>query len=102
MTQELQDKIRAIAEYDEGDMNLKLTEIEIEEHSRYLTSMDWLHPVAMKVKGQLKQSKAMHWQFYNANIALSLSSEPINGEYIDLFNDCYKAIQLLNQMKEKK
>jgi hypothetical protein len=89
---------------------------------KYLTSLDWLHPVAMKVMEGIRAKELELIDYYNnqpfrvdgdvnheviyakqkiriehgiSNILLACSFAPINGEYIDLFNAVYEGIVYL-------
>lgn len=72
------------------------------KNMRYGTSMDWLHPVALKAYSELIDCQ------YNdisditdkcETIQSAMMRKPINGQYIDLFNAVYEAILLINQNK---
>lgn len=67
---------------------------------KYATSMDWLHPVAMKVLKSLQcEDKGdLPSEFWNVVNCCSLP--PINGQYIDLFKANYEAILFIKQNKE--
>ena len=71
-------------------------------HLKYATSMDWLHPVAIKAYSELIDCK------YNdisditdrcQTIQVAILRKPVNGQYIDLFNAVYEAILFINQNK---
>lgn len=62
---------------------------------KYATSMDWLHLVAIKVYYELPNKKVT----LTSNIKNALLCEPVNGQYIDLFNAVYEAILFINQNK---
>jgi hypothetical protein len=89
---------------------------------KYLTSLDWLHPVAMKLLNELRAKELELIDYYNnqpfhvddivnqeviyakrkfrnggaiTNILLACSAAPINNEYIDLFNAVYDGIVYL-------
>lgn len=76
---------------------------------KYLTSLDWLHPVAMKVVDELiKISKEnatttdAAWAICKlaSKIRMSCGKKPnSNGEYTDLFNAVYEGILFINQYK---
>lgn len=90
--------------------------------SKYLTSMDWIHPVAMKVLDELIAESDNLAEYYNnlplfseeareakqmdkvenlnIGIRLSIIEKPINGEYIALFEAVYNGVKFLNQQKE--
>jgi hypothetical protein len=117
MNKELQDKIRVIAEYDGytvydkryprnhgiggGDVWNVRKDI-ILQKCKYLTSLDWLHPVAMKVidDGEKIENPFM-WEEHIQPIYRACWQKHVNGEYIDLFNAVYDAIMFLKQVKEK-
>jgi hypothetical protein len=96
-----QEKIKAIAEYDgmstfetEHDLFFKRGVGCTPEnydyhllHLKYLTSLDWLHPVVMKLIDELRQLKdgedLQHMHFV---LRHHCAIPPVNGEYRDLFN----------------
>ncbi len=121
MTQELKDKLRVVAEHDgweflvdpaNGTLHVyfKNEKKFIERNERYLdgflpalkynTSLDTLHPLAMKVMSEIfglpDSNKTRH------AIIVACAVSPINGEYIDLFNAVHDGIIFLNQQKEQK
>ena len=67
-----------------------------------LTSLDWLHTVAMKVLGELNE---LNYSYEEASIRYLITrgcvKKPINGEYVDLFNAVYDGIVFLNDLKSK-
>ena len=114
MTQETLTKIETIAIYDgwEEDCILEPGSTMLWRHKErdgfrwfkdmpYLTSLDWLHPVAMKVLGEPKLKDKSDGITIIAKIIRACSSAPINGEYIALFNAVYDGIVFLNQLKSK-
>lgn len=71
---------------------------------KYLTSLDWLHPVAMDVIEQIivsikKGESYSQALLLRSSILSKLQERPINGEYIDLFNAVYEGIVYLNSTK---
>jgi hypothetical protein len=76
-------------------------------YMKYLTSLDWLHPVAMDVMDKLTElfNTTMHGDVFMPaldliyNIKRACYIRPINGEYIDLFNAVYEGIVYLNSTK---
>lgn len=68
---------------------------------KYLTSLDWLHPVAMKLLNELRQLKdgedLQHMIFV---LRHHCAIPPINGEYRDLLNAVYDGIEFLNRQKK--
>jgi hypothetical protein len=89
---------------------------------KYLTSLDWLHPVAMRVLKELRAKELKLIDYYNnqpfhvegdlnetvlkaksinkleqmvANMHYAFLCDPVNGEYIDLFNAVYYGIVYL-------
>ena len=108
-----QDKIKVIAEYDgmstfetEHDLFFKRGVGCTPEnydyhllHLKHLTSLDSLHPVAMKVLNSLtcEDKGDLPTEFWN--IVNCCHFPPINGEYIDLFNAVYDGIEFLNSNK---
>jgi hypothetical protein len=74
---------------------------------RYLTSLDWLHPAAMKVLDELDVMISKSKSDYESTgigvkgyfIRHACQYKPVNGEYIDLFNAVYEGIEFLNQNK---
>lgn len=136
MTQE--EKIKVVAEYDgwkvipEGTYNECHNQttwyghggnfgcyhdIKSEAEMLYITSMDWLHPIAMKVIDELKQRVLITANQYTGsddndkplyaiikdaeyrigNIQSHCSFEPVLDQYIDLFNSTYEGIELINK-----
>jgi hypothetical protein len=127
----MNEKIKTIADYDGWE--LCVTGILYEkigtnqplqylDNLPYLTSLDWLHPVAMKVMEGIRAKELELIDYYNnqpfhvdgdvnqeviygrqkvrigrliTNILLACSNRPINGEYIDLFNAVYDGIVYL-------
>lgn len=112
----IQDKIKAIAEYDEWredevvDIGGRLYNNPQRAHlgdnlgegfaflgdMKYLTSLDWLHPVAMKVLDDLRKLKEgedlSHMIFV---LRHHCAIKPNNGEYWDLFNAVYDGLLFL-------
>jgi hypothetical protein len=96
---------------------------------KYLISLDWLHPVAMKVLKELRAKELKLIDYYNnqpfhvdgdvnqivlkaksinkleqvvSNMHYAFLCDPVNGEYIDLFNAVYDGIvylKIANQWK---
>jgi len=74
---------------------------------KYLTSLDWLHLVAMKVLDELDVMISKSKSDYESTgigakgyfIRHSCQYKPINGEYIDLFNAVYDGIVFLKSNK---
>lgn len=110
-----QDKVKVIAEYD-GWVNTGLLHPFKPENGyqyrkegligvswlpkmQYLTSLDWLHPVAMKVLKSLECEDKCDLPSEFWNIVNCCHLQPINGEYIDLFNAVYDGIVFLNSNK---
>ena len=58
----------------------------------YLTSLDWIHPVAMKVLDGLRNVQDEQKSYYISSIRAHCSTSPINGEYIDSFNATVEGI----------
>lgn len=98
----LQEKLEAIRVYD-NVINW--------DTKTYLTLLDWLHPVAMKVKNKLSHMKNTSGFDYTENLTCTslynlimrgCTQEPnSNGEYTDLFNAVYDGIQFINEYKNK-
>lgn len=71
-----------------------------EKELKYLTSLDWLHPVAMNVLDKLTElfNDTLDGDVFvpvsdlEYNIKRSCYIRPINGEYIDLFNATVEGI----------
>lgn len=67
----------------------------------YLTSMDWLHPIAMKVREKLRiigtHKAYKHVQYIDCACCL----DTINGQYIDLFTAVFNGIVFLNEQTVK-
>jgi hypothetical protein len=59
----------------------------------YLTSLDWLHPVAMKVLSELYKIKGE--LAHTGKIVNNCSRCSVSGKYIDLFNAVYDGIVYL-------
>lgn len=117
MTQELKDKIKTIAEYDgwkvvppgtytqchnqtiwfgHGGNYDCYHDVTSAEEMKYLTDLNWLHPVAMKVLGELNMKGSLTYWW---NIRHHCAIRPINGEYIGLLNAVHDGIKFLNQHK---
>jgi hypothetical protein len=119
----MNDKLKIIAEYDgwvkmeESNLYRRNTHRYLDE-MEYLTSLDWLHPVAMKVLGELRELRSSAFNDidnsgvrtvkecydtitpYIDMIKQSCTQPPINGEYSDLFNATVEGIiYLQNQSK---
>jgi hypothetical protein len=124
-----QDKVKVIAEYDGwvntgllhpfkpvlGYQYRKEGLIGVSWLSKmpYLTSLDWLHGTAMKVIDEVKnysyslsehitESRLKHNYIHTELFPTLIDScckEPINGEYVDLFNAVYDGIVFLNSNK---
>ncbi len=68
----------------------------------YLTSLDSLHPVAMKVLAELKKlPRLSNKDYYQSAIRSHCSTPPDNGQYADLFNSVYDAITFLSSQNKK-
>jgi hypothetical protein len=63
----------------------------------YLTSLDWLHPVAMNVIERLVDVREMEALRQYCSIRSKCAYAPVNGEYIDLFNAVYNGIVYLKE-----
>lgn len=65
----------------------------------YLTSMDWLHPVAVNVLDELCK---LHDRPLNIeqSIIYRLCSRPENGEYNYLFNEVYNGIICIKKTRQ--
>ena len=113
MTQETLTKIETIAIYDgwyKGAATYQRKMLEPKKglhilwisELQYLTSLDWLHTVAMKVLGELNE---LNYSYEEASIRYLITrgcvKKPINGEYVDLFNAVYDGIVFLNDLKSK-
>lgn len=68
-------------------------------HLKYATSMDWLHPVAIKVLDELGSIKLYEALGVAQLVFTSLAARTDNGQYIDLFNAVYEGIIFINQNK---
>ena len=114
MTQETLTKIETIAIYDgwEEDCILEPGSTMLWRHKErdgfrwfkdmpYLTSLDWLHPVAMKVLHDAVLIAKFDDISLMKKIIRACSCAPINGEYISLFNAVYEGIVFLNEQKSK-
>lgn len=75
------------------------------ENLEYLTSMDWLHPVAMKVMGMLnhlyKVSRDRKFMDLAEQIKIACATKPVKGEYLWLFTAVYNGIVFLNEQNVK-
>lgn len=110
----IEQKIQAIAEYDGwkftnddpetypngywyigSGVNLRVAQPDL---WKYLRSMDWLHPVAVKVKAEIRKIEfdIEPFRLFN-HIQICCGSAPVNNEYIDLLNAVYSGIEYLNQ-----
>jgi len=91
----MNDKLKIIAEYDGWkNVGVKLM------RSMYLTSLDFLHPVAMKVLRQLIAYADRESHIIETAIKQACCKPPINGEYSDLFDATVEGIiYLQNQSK---
>jgi hypothetical protein len=138
----MNEKIKTIAEYDgwvvEVERTLRNEPImskAVFPHSHYLydlpylTSLDWLHPVAMKLLNELRAKELELIDYYNnqpfyvddivnqeviyakrkfrnggaiTNILLACSAAPINNEYIYLLNAVYDGIVYLKSQTNDK
>jgi hypothetical protein len=83
----MNDKLKIIAEYD----GWKNVGVELMS-SIYLTSLDALHPVAMKVMAALHKDWSFNAEKLTATISYACTKPPINGEYIALFNATVEGI----------
>jgi len=126
MTQ--QEKIELIAMYDgweKSEFKFKLTgytfsksgycyvrEIDLESDMKYITSLDWLHPVAMKVQGEIRVfemdilAKGSYGSLElcirkQSSIASSCSRPSQNGQYLNLFESVVEGILFINEQKQK-
>ena len=64
-----------------------------------LTSLDWLHKVAMDVMEELEAMLIIPALQETIKIRSKCAYCPINGEYIDLFNAVYDSVVFLNENK---
>lgn len=65
---------------------------------KYLTSLDWLHKVALDVMDRVDAIKHIEYSYtYTQSILKAFRSRPINGEYSDLVDAVYEAIVYLKQ-----
>lgn len=71
------------------------------ENLDYLTSMDWLHPVAMKVMEMLnhlhKVSRDRKFTDLAEQIKIACATKPVKGEYLWLFTAVFNGIVFLNE-----
>jgi len=121
-----QEKVKAIAEYDgfkfypnktnlfaegyyrKSEFEIRLPNPFAPSELKYLTSLDWLHPVAMNVLDEttkvfndtLDGDVFVPASDFQYNIKRACYIRAINGEYIDLFNAVYEGIIFLNQNKK--
>ena len=116
MTTEQQNMVKVIANYangneqpysDKGDFLYKGNSTEGVffkwEEMPFLTSMDYLHPVAVKVLDDLAVYFKPKSSRHRSNIIYCCRIKPNDkGEYTDLFNATYNAIVFINSQKEGK
>jgi len=82
---------------------------------KYITSLDWLHPVAMKVQVEIlvfardisakaeADCNSLRLCIRKQSSIASACSRPCqNGQYLDLFESVVEAILFINQQKQKK
>lgn len=114
MTTEQINMTRVIAEYDgwrysatttKGDLYSKGGDSFFDVNTKYLTSLDWLHPVAMKVMGMLnhlyKVSRDRKFMDLAEQIKIACATKPVKGEYLWLFTAVYNGIVFLNEQNVK-
>lgn len=71
------------------------------KYMKFLTSLDWLHPVAMKVLNDLNVYFNLKSNSYSSNIIYCCRLIPNDrGEYTDLFNATYDGIAFLSTQKQ--
>jgi hypothetical protein len=72
-----------------------------EDYSTYLTDLNILHRVAVKVYGEFRVLSDMPKDFHDVRFKIyySLLQEPINGEYIELATATAEAIIYLKKYK---
>ena len=110
MLTDMTDKIKTMAEYDGYEID-ETDKWDIVGLDNYLTDLNTLHPVAMRVLDELRnefnknsgngeiETKLMQGGF---SIKLSCCTKPNeSGQYIALVDAVYKGITLLNELKEK-
>ena len=104
----LTDKIRTVAVKDGWVSPLNLPHLADKDGHRqtafsdmkYLTSMDWLHPIAMRVVDELMNFPSSESGFIIYEIRLDCSKKPNEqGQYLDLFNSVYDGVVLLEKIK---
>ena len=66
---------------------------------RYLQSLDWLHPVAMKVMDDSEPINGGNSVMIRYKICQKLRKKPINGQYLDLFEAVVEGIVFINEQK---
>ena len=93
------DSIRRPVWYSKG--SFRVDGFDIEHFGKYLTSLDWLHPVAMKVLDELflvnhKLPSRIYSKIYN-----HCASNMKGGQYLDLFESVVEGIIFFNQQKQK-
>jgi hypothetical protein len=70
------------------------------ENMPYLTDLNWLHPVAMKVLYHVSSiNKPIGYRIY-CRVFNHCASKPKDGQYIHLFEAVVCAIQFLNEQKQ--
>lgn len=93
----MNDKLKIIMLYDKHDLYHPFMTYANGERVRmptpnYLTSLDVLHPVAMKVKAELKKLQQKRaWELVQ-DIDCMCCKPPINGEYSELFDATVEGI----------
>jgi hypothetical protein len=111
----MQDKIKKVAVYD-GYMPMKHMPsgygggepkppipITLKRANKYLTDLNILHPLAMRVVDELRLNK--YYPFCKTEVAeediLSACGNKPNeqGQYLDLFNAVHDGIELLEKLK---
>jgi hypothetical protein len=70
------------------------------ETMKYLTDLNWLHPVAMKVLDELSEISDIVALSLHRQIFYNCASKPKDGQYIDLFEAVVCAIQFINEQKQ--
>ena len=71
------------------------------DNLKYLTSLDWLHPVAMKVLDDVYAFNTPIGSRIYGKIFNHCASKPKEGQYLDLFEAVVEGIVFINEQKFK-
>jgi len=104
------DSIRRPVWYSKG--SFRVDGFDIEHFGKYLTSLDWLHPVAMKVMDEILVFANDFFDKANcdllrlclqkhSSIGYACLQPCQNGQYLELFDAVVEEILFINQQKQK-